>query len=164
MLAKVEALETKVIAQKAVGKGKSTMDKDAQALYDNYKPADLKEKVQALNASIKVLIEEGKFTSAEKPQISEELTARLAKAVADGKEELQQKLEQSIAKVSEAVPRSVPMPDSIEIDTLKKKLRTIHQLEAKDWYSLNEQEQNMIWWKNSTIESLKTIEDRNRMW
>jgi len=157
-------VETKVIHQASVGKGKGKLEAAEQALYDAYGPDDLREKAQIALDAVQACIDEGRLSAEEKPQVLEQLQAKLAVAEADGKAKLQQKLEKMIASVSVVVPTSVQVTDIVEIDAFKKKLATVRLLEKKPFDTLNEHERKKIEDKPAIKESMHSLEQRSRMW
>lgn len=164
LVASLEAIETKVIIRASVGKGKTILDYAEQCLHDNHSVHDVKEKVKILNADLQATLEEGRVTSDERQLVLEDLQQRLEAAEQAGKEKLKEKLERGIAGVSNAGPYALPMPDAMELDTLKKKLRVISGLEKKAWNDLTEYEQRKLAEKPDITQAIKDIEKSNRMW
>lgn len=164
MVASLDAVGTKVMIRASVGKGKAMLTALEQAFYDTHKIDDIREKIRIINAELQTALEEGRVTIHEKQAVLEDLQTRLQAAEEAGKQTLKEKLERGIAGVEGAEPYALPMPDALEIDSLKKQLRTIKELEKKDWWSLTEYEQRKVEQRWDVSWNIKEIEDRNRMW
>mmetsp|Transcript_106663 Transcript_106663/g.296854 ORF Transcript_106663/g.296854 Transcript_106663/m.296854 type:complete len:407 (-) Transcript_106663:97-1317(-) len=165
LIPRVEAVDTKVQISKQLGKAKAAkLELAERTLHESFGVADLKEKVQILNASLQASLDEGLLTAEEKAQVVEELAARLTAAEADGKGKLKEKLERMCTTVSQAVPITLPVDDDVELDALKKKLRALQQLEKKLWDSLGEHERKRLEEKPQLKEDIAVMEGKSRMW
>lgn len=154
-------IETQVIIRASV-KGKSTMDRADQLVYDNHTLEDLKEKVQMVTIAVQTAIDEGRVTQEEKPLLLESLNNRLS--AAEGKPKLQEKLKNMISSVTDAAPYTVPVADVLEIKTLKNKIKGVKELEDKPKDSLTDYERKKIEEKPEVKEAIRKLEENSRMW
>eukprot|EP00443_Scrippsiella_acuminata_P077472 CAMPEP_0115452728 /NCGR_PEP_ID=MMETSP0271-20121206/42745_1 /TAXON_ID=71861 /ORGANISM="Scrippsiella trochoidea, Strain CCMP3099" /LENGTH=398 /DNA_ID=CAMNT_0002879067 /DNA_START=94 /DNA_END=1287 /DNA_ORIENTATION=- len=161
--AKVDAAENKLSVIKAVGKAKK-LEPEEQALVDNYSASNLKEKVKALNDAISAMLEAGKVTAEEKPQVLQNLNERKTAAKAADKAKLLEKLEKQITAVSKAQPVDPPVANLKELDALSRKLQEIEAIERRPAKSLTAADRERLETKPQVLEDRNALEARSRMW
>lgn len=161
---KLEAVEHKLVVAKAVGKAKSKLDYDEQCLVDAYSLPDVKAKVSALNTSIQTVIDEGKFTPAEKPVLIAHLQERQNKAKAAGKEAAQEKLEKMIKGVVKVTPEEIPVVNLPQLFNLHIDYEGIIKLQSKKANILTDADKKRLATKDKVWESIQSLQKTSRMW
>eukprot|EP00747_Dinoflagellata_sp_TGD_P167963 gnl/TRDRNA2_/TRDRNA2_193360_c0_seq1.p1 gnl/TRDRNA2_/TRDRNA2_193360_c0~~gnl/TRDRNA2_/TRDRNA2_193360_c0_seq1.p1 ORF type:complete len:623 (-),score=220.20 gnl/TRDRNA2_/TRDRNA2_193360_c0_seq1:50-1918(-) len=164
LLKRIEAIETKLIRHKAVGKGKSPLEDKEQILYDCHYTDDIKSKIQTLNSSLQNFIEVGKITPVEQPQVKDLLTARLTKAYSDGKEKLAEKMKKSLADLEAVKPVPLPVGGIDELYDLHKQIKAIAVLESKKWHTLEEDEKAKVYEKSDINDQIAAKKKSGQMW
>eukprot|EP00928_Gymnodinium_smaydae_P008701 TRINITY_DN13181_c0_g1_i1.p1 TRINITY_DN13181_c0_g1~~TRINITY_DN13181_c0_g1_i1.p1 ORF type:complete len:467 (+),score=137.77 TRINITY_DN13181_c0_g1_i1:99-1499(+) len=164
MLTRVETAENKLYLARNLGKAKSKLETEEQALADNHTSADLKEKVQLLNTDMQTMLDEGRLTQDEKPIVHEQLLARRTAAKADGKEKLLEKLEKNISSVAKAKLIELPVPNLEAVYPAHLQLLDIERLEKKPQKNLAAHERTLLDKKAKVELSIKTWSAENRMW
>lgn len=164
LLTKVEAVENKMYVAKAVGKAKGKLEAEESALIQDYSAHDLKEKVQSLNTLLQAMIDEGKVTAEEKPQVLDQLRVRRDAAKVAEKPKLLEKLERMMDMVIRAEPFTLPLPETAEIHSLHKNLECILLLEKRPWKSLSDEEREEVNNKPNVQQAIRAIERSSRMW
>lgn len=164
LLTRVETAENKLYLAKNLGKARSKLEGEEQALADNHSSLDLKEKIQAVNASVQAMIDEGRLTLEERPVVHEQLLARRTAAKVDGKAKLLEKLENMLSSVAKAQPVELPVPNLEEIYPAHVELKEIHRYEKRPAKSLGTYERGMLSKKAQIEEAINKWSAKNRMW
>jgi len=161
---RVEAAENKLYLVKNLGKAKSKLEADEQVMVDKYSTLDIKEKIQTLNNRLQAMIDEGRLSVEEKPQVHEQLLARRARAKAEDKAKLVEKLEGMISKVSKAEPIELPVPNLDEVYPLHLELKDMLRAERRPAKSQTAEERVMLVRKPDVEQAIRAWSDRSRMW
>lgn len=164
LLAKVEVAENKLYLVRNLGKAKSKLEDAEQSLVDKYGSIELKEKIQTLNATCQAMIDEGRLTHEEKSQVHEQLLARRAKAKAEDKAKVLEKIENMLLSVSKAEPLSLPLAGLEEVYPLHLELQHALRIEKKPFKSQSADERAVLGRKSRVEDAIRAWSEKSRQW
>jgi CRISPR/Cas system-associated endonuclease Cas1 len=159
----VEAVEAKLAIVKSVGKAKQ-LDADEVSMSQKYDNLDLKAKCQKCRSLAEAMIENGKLTHKELPEVLESLRTRLETAKANGKATLQEKLERLLAAAAKKTIQYFPVANIEEIAQKRKDYEDVEALNQRPWKSLTSDEQRQVTNKSTLALELAAVESKGIMW
>mmetsp|Transcript_42616 Transcript_42616/g.77834 ORF Transcript_42616/g.77834 Transcript_42616/m.77834 type:complete len:601 (-) Transcript_42616:197-1999(-) len=160
-LSRVQATESKSMT---LSKGKQ-LDAAEEELLQKFSTYDLKEKISVLGTQTQAMIDEGKLTAQEKPQVLEHLNARLLEAKTAEKSKLVEKLTQMIDAVSwKITPAPLPLLNASEIESSLEALSVVEALEKRPWQSLTGSERDAVEKKTRIKLKVDDLQKLNQMW
>mmetsp|Transcript_3297 Transcript_3297/g.6672 ORF Transcript_3297/g.6672 Transcript_3297/m.6672 type:complete len:397 (+) Transcript_3297:79-1269(+) len=166
-----------VAEQKLIGRYQ--LDAREQELYDTLTADGLKEKIGSLGKDLQALIDEGQLTGAEKTAVLEQFDAKMsdldkeiAKAKAEGKAKLQQKMEEGKEKlqqtrkqVSGVQPMGLrPLKHGTQIGQLSLKLKGLARIEKESAGKYTMDELKRLGERPEIEEAVQVLQERSRVW